>query len=62
MNMQQEAQVKFGHNDIQLVSPGAFVRCAVTGDPIDLNDLRYWSVDKQEAYRDAESALHALHD
>ena len=25
-------------------------RCAVTGEPIPLDELRYWSVDHQEAY------------
>jgi hypothetical protein len=33
-----------------VLSPGDFVRCAVTGEPIMLPDLRYWSVELQEAY------------
>jgi hypothetical protein len=36
---------------------GAFVRCAVTGEPIRLEDLRYWSVAYQEAYLNAEISL-----
>jgi hypothetical protein len=33
------------------------VRCAVTGRTIPLDELRYWSVELQEAYADAESSL-----
>ena len=39
--------------------PGAFVRCAISGKEIALDDLRYWSVDRQEAYADAEISLQA---
>jgi hypothetical protein len=37
--------------------PGSFVRCAVTGVPIPLEELRYWSVDLQEAYATPEAVL-----
>ena len=33
------------------------MRCAVTGDAIPLDDLRYWSVELQEAYVDAAASL-----
>jgi hypothetical protein len=33
------------------------VRCAVTGVPIPLEELRYWSVDLQEAYASPEAVL-----
>jgi len=45
-----EAKVEYLDGDFRIVRPGAFVRCAVTGQPIPLEDLRYWSVDRQEAY------------
>lgn len=45
-----EAQVRFLGGDFQVMSPGDFVRCAVTGQPIPLSELRYWSVELQEAY------------
>ena len=45
-----EAKVEFLDGDIRIVRPGAFVRCAVSGQPIPLDELRYWSVDRQEAY------------
>jgi hypothetical protein len=45
-----EAKIEYVDGDYRIVRPGAFVRCAVTGEPIALEDLRYWSVDRQEAY------------
>jgi hypothetical protein len=52
-----EARVRFMDGEFQVLSPGDFVRCAVTGEPIMLADLRYWSVDLQEAYASAEISL-----
>ena len=40
-----------------VVRPGAFVRCAVTGESIPLDELKYWSVERQEAYLNAEVSL-----
>jgi hypothetical protein len=45
-----EAKVEFLDGDFRVVRPGQFVRCAVTGRAIPLEELRYWSVDRQEAY------------
>jgi hypothetical protein len=33
------------------------VRCAVTGREIPLDELKYWSVELQEAYADAATSL-----
>ncbi len=52
-----EANVRFLDGEFQVTSPGEFVRCAVTGDPIPLTDLRYWSVEQQEAYVSAEVSM-----
>jgi len=52
-----EARVKFLDGEFQVVSPGDFVTCAVTGAPIALPDLRYWSVELQEAYATADASL-----
>jgi hypothetical protein len=52
-----EAQVRFLDGEFQVISPGDFVRCAVTGEPIQLPELRYWSVELQEAYASAEISL-----
>ena len=48
--MNGEAEVKYLDGDFRVVRPGAYVRCVVTGEPIPLDELRYWSVDRQEAY------------
>jgi hypothetical protein len=55
-----EAQVQYAHGDFKVVRNGTFVRCAVTGQPIPLEDLKYWSVERQEAYADPAAALARL--
>jgi hypothetical protein len=55
--MAGEAEVKYLDGDFRVVRPGAFVRCAVTGLPIPLEELKYWSVDLQEAYVNPEAVL-----
>lgn len=56
---QREAKLKYLDADFQVLKEGDFVRCAVTGDPIHLDNLRYWSVDRQEAYKSARESLTA---
>ena len=55
--MADEAEVKYLDGDFRVVRPGAFVRCAVTGVPIPLEELKYWSVDLQEPYANPEAVL-----
>lgn len=55
-----EAKVRYLDSDCQVISPGDFVLCAVTGKQIPLQALRYWSVERQEAYYDAEAAGKAM--
>jgi hypothetical protein len=52
-----EARIRYLDGDFQIVTPGAFVRCAVTEQKIPLDELRYWSVERQEAYADAVASL-----
>mgnify|MGYP004480449477 CR=1 FL=1 len=52
-----EAKLHYGDGDFDVIRPGAFVRCAVTGEAIPLDLLRYWNVQRQEAYRDCEASL-----
>jgi hypothetical protein len=52
-----EAKIEFHDGDFRIVRPGAFVRCAVTGQPIALDELRYWSVDRQEAYANPAASM-----
>ena len=39
--MNGEAEVKYLDGDFRVVRPGAFVRCAVTGVPIPLEELNH---------------------
>jgi len=52
-----EAKLKYLDGEVQVLTPGDFVRCAVTGRAIPLDELRYWSVELQEAYADAVTSL-----
>ena len=56
---EREARVRYLDADFQVLSPGAFVRCAVTGEHIPLGELKYWSVDRQEPYVDVHASLAA---
>ena len=53
----REAKVLYKDGEFQVVTAGDFVRCAVTSQPIDIPNLRYWSVPNQEAYSSAEVSL-----
>jgi hypothetical protein len=46
--------------DFEIVRPGRFVLCAVSGALIPLGELLYWSAERQEAYRSAVEATRAL--
>ena len=48
-----EAKIIYLDGDYEIISPGSHVRCAVTGESIALEELKYWSVARQEAYVDA---------
>jgi hypothetical protein len=52
-----EAKVELLDGDFRIVRPGAFVRCAVTAQPIPLDELRYWNVDRQEAYASPAASM-----
>jgi len=51
------AEVEYLDGEYRVVKPGSFVYCAITGEPIPLESLRYWSVDLQEAYATPAIAL-----
>ena len=58
--MAGEAELKYLDGDFRIVRPGAFVRCAVTGVPIPLEELKYWSVERQEPYATPEAVMRRL--
>ena len=51
-----EAVIRYLDADYVVLRPGSFVRCAITGTPIPLDELFYWNVDRQEPYVDAIAA------
>jgi hypothetical protein len=54
------ATLHYGPNGYRVLSSGGFVLCSVTGERVQLEALRYWSVARQEAYVDAASATRRL--
>lgn len=56
-NPNGEAKLHYGSSDFMILEAGAYVICAVTGEKIDLDDLKYWSDATQEAYVNADASL-----
>ncbi|QZD94107.1 DUF2093 domain-containing protein [Qipengyuania gelatinilytica] len=55
-----EAKLQYGPNGFRVLRGGQHVFCAASGVPIALDELRYWSVEYQEAYASAELATERL--
>ncbi len=53
------ARLHYIAGTFRMLSDGDHVVCAVTGAEIPLEELRYWSVERQEAYVDAAASLAA---
>ena len=53
------ARLHYLPSTFRVLSNGDHVVCAVTGARIPLHELRYWSVERQEAYVDAEASVQA---
>ncbi|MEO2037279.1 MAG: DUF2093 domain-containing protein, partial [Martelella sp.] len=53
------ARIRYLDANFEVVTPGSYVVCAVTGKHIPLEELRYWSVARQEAYVDAHASFEA---
>ena len=56
-DLEIEAKIQYKPQGFNLLNNGWFVKCAVTGKKIYLEDLRYWNVERQEAYVDAETSF-----
>lgn len=50
LNDQKPAKLQYDTPDYHVVEAGNFVICAVTNKQIPLDELKYWSVERQEAY------------
>ncbi len=59
-NTARTARLHYLPNGFRVLSPGDHVICAVSGERIPLEALRYWSVEKQQAYATAAIATEAL--
>jgi hypothetical protein len=53
------ARIHYLAGTFRLLSDGDHVLCAITGAHIPLHELKYWSVERQEAYLNAEASLEA---
>jgi hypothetical protein len=58
-NKDRAARLHYMAGTFRVLSPGDHVVCAVTGARIPLDELRYWSVARQEAYANVEASVRA---
>jgi len=58
-NNRGPARLHYLPSTFRVLSSGDHVICAVTGEPIALDALRYWSIERQEPYASAEASLEA---
>ena len=57
MGFKGEAKVVFEDGNFEIIEAGDYVVCAVSGARVHLSQLKYWSVDRQEAYATPEAAM-----
>ena len=60
-NSARAAKLHYMANGFRLLAPGDHVICAISGERITLEELRYWSVERQEPYASAAIATRAMH-
>ena len=51
------AKIKYLPNNFEIIDPGDYVVCAVSGKKIDLDNLIYWNVESQEPYYSYKEAF-----
>ena len=54
------AKLYYGASAFRVLRPGNHVICAISGEVIPLEELRYWSAEHQEAYASCEIATRRL--
>lgn len=59
-NTDRPARLHYMANGFRVLATGDHVLCALSGQRIPLDELRYWSVARQEAYATAAIATDAL--
>jgi hypothetical protein len=55
----RQAKIHYMAGTFRVIADGDHVVCAVTGRKIPLDELKYWSIERQEAYADAAASLEA---
>jgi len=53
----KQAKIKYGDGNFEILESGSYVLCAISGVQIPLDQLKYWSVERQEPYATPEAAL-----
>ena len=51
------AKIKYLPNNFQVIEPGDYVECAVSGKKIKIENLTYWNVELQEPYYSYKEAF-----
>ena len=51
------AKIKYLPNNFEILEPGNYVECAVSGKLINIENLNYWSVELQEPYYSYKEAF-----
>ncbi|WP_174301674.1 DUF2093 domain-containing protein [Caulobacter sp. S45] len=59
-DMAGAALLHYGDGEYTVLKPGAYVACAMSGQRLPLDSLRYWSVERQEPYAGAREALQRM--
>ncbi len=59
-NRKQAARLHYMANGFRMLSGGDHVLCAASGEVIELADLRYWSVARQQPFASAELATASI--
>ncbi len=54
------AKLYYAPSTFRVLRPGSHVFCAVTGEVIPLEELRYWSAERQEPFASCEIATRRL--
>ncbi|WP_455475071.1 DUF2093 domain-containing protein [Bartonella sp. B30(2025)] len=57
-NNDREAKIHYSNSEYKILKYGTYTLCAVTGQKIPINDLKYWSPLRQEAYANCEISYH----
>ena len=44
------AKIKYFPNNFEIIEPGEYVICSISGKQINIDRLKYWNVELQEPY------------